>query len=720
MLLILNIASELSKIFPSASKTLRGGIQGDEMGMGKTIMVTALLHQNKTTDMSWYNQQNISGKGKQRRIDDISMKKNDAIVIDESDEDNYKPSQKESNKKQKRSNNTNKSSKSSTRVPGGFKLLSDTTLIVVPMSLLGQWRDEILRSSEKGSVRVVTYYGDSKGNLENQLKRNTKVESEDGTVVDYSNAFKVVITSYGVLISDYNAFEKNSYSSEITIPTLFDYYWHRVVLDEAHHIKNRSTLNAKAAFQIAAYRRWALTGTPIVNRLEDLFSLLKYLKVEPWSDFTFFRSFITIPFSNRDPKAIELIQVILASCLIRREKNMKDSDGKSIVNLPKKTVQIVKLEFSPEERQIYNALYNKAKRKFDALSHKGMLLKSFSSILTMLLRLRQAALHPFLVTSKTSKNDNNDDEIKNDNNDISGIDIQSMIAKFAAGGDSNYAAQVLKDLTKSKKKNDDSENDENDDENDCPICFEDMILPVLLPCMHKSCKECVLGYFDKLEDKGEETSCPVCRKGPVRTDQLLEVVYDEPSSQQEQMIRLRKAHNFKSSVKLNALIESLQELRKVDRKFKAVVFSQFTGFLDLAGDILKSNQFKFLRLDGSTSQKHREDVLKELNEIEDNVILLISLKAGGVGLNLTSANHVYLMDVWWNEAIENQAIDRVHRIGQERDVNVIRFCVKDTIEDRVLQIQQRKSVLVDNALGGKSTEHNRKERIENLKLMFSN
>ena len=719
MLLILNIASELSKIFPSASKTLRGGIQGDEMGMGKTIMVTALLHQNKTTDMSWYNQQNISGKGKQRRIDDISMKKNDAIVIDESDEDNYKPSQNESNKKQKKSNNNNKSSKSSTRVPGGFKLLSDTTLIVVPMSLLGQWRDEILRSSEKGSVRVVTYYGDSKGNLENQLKRNTKVESEDGTVVDYSNAFKVVITSYGVLISDYNAFEKSSYSSEITIPTLFDYYWHRVVLDEAHHIKNRSTLNAKAAFQIAAYRRWALTGTPIVNRLEDLFSLLKYLKVEPWSDFTFFRSFITIPFSNRDPKAIELIQVILANCLIRREKNMKDSDGKSIVNLPKKTVQIVKLEFSPEERQIYNALYNKAKRKFDALSHKGMLLKSFSSILTMLLRLRQAALHPFLVTSKTSKNDNEDDEIKNDHDDISGIDIQSMIAKFAAGGDSNYAAQVLKDLTKSKK-NDDGENDENDDENDCPICFEDMILPVLLPCMHKSCKECVLGYFDKLEDKGEETSCPVCRKGPVRTDQLLEVVYDEPSSQQEQMIRLRKAHNFKSSVKLNALIESLQELRKVDRKFKAVVFSQFTGFLDLAGDILKSNQFKFLRLDGSTSQKHREDVLKELNEIEDNVILLISLKAGGVGLNLTSANHVYLMDVWWNEAIENQAIDRVHRIGQERDVNVIRFCVKDTIEDRVLQIQQRKSVLVDNALGGKSTEHNRKERIENLRLMFSN
>ncbi|EIM22768.1 hypothetical protein WALSEDRAFT_44505 [Wallemia mellicola CBS 633.66] len=717
-------SGELSTIFPSASKTLRGGIEGDEMGMGKTIMMTALMHHNKRVNMSWHKQQHISTSGKQQTLDTI--KTNKPVEIDQSDSDEeYKLTKSQENrddedekpkKRRKQEKSTKKTAKKvgPARQPGGFKALSDSTLIVVPMSLLGQWRDEIERCSVKGTIRTIMYYGDNRGNLEKQLKMRAREEDKDGNVIDYSNAINIVITSYGVLISEYQAFSKHS-DEPVSIPTVFDFYWHRVVLDEAHHIKNRSTLNAKAAFEIAAYRRWALTGTPIVNRLEDLYSLLKYLKVEPWSDFTFFKSFVTAPFANQDPKAIELIQVIMSSCLLRREKNMKDSDGKPIVTLPKKFVNIVKLEFSPEERQIYNAIYKKAKRKFDALSHKGMLLKNYSNIFAMLLRLRQAALHPFLVTSGGNNKENDSEGVDEDDGGVTGIDIQSMIAKYAAGGDSNYAQQVLNDLAQANN------NDQVDEEeNECPICFENMSIPVLLPCMHKSCKQCVLEYFDKLEDKGEMTSCPTCRVGPIRTDQLLEVVYGEPTSQNDQVVRLRKAHNFQTSAKLRALTEHLNQLRKNEGNFKAVVFSQFTSFLDLVEDSLqKEDNFKYLRLDGSTSQKNREIVLNELDRYDGTVILLISLRAGGVGLNLTSANRVFMMDVWWNEAIEKQAIDRVHRIGQEKDVHVVRFCIEDTIEDRVMHIQKRKSALVDNALGGKSSEENRQERIENLKLIFS-
>lgn len=215
------------------------------------------------------------------------------------------------------------------------------------------------------------------------------------------------------------------------------------------------------------------------------------------------------------------------------------------------------------------------------------------------------------------------------------------------------------------------------------------------------------------------TSCPVCRVGPIRADQLLEVVYGEPTSQNDQVVRLRKAHNFQTSAKLRALTEHLQRLRDEDGKFKAVVFSQFTAFLDLVGDSLKKDNFHYLRLDGSTSQKNREIVLNELDRHDGSVVLLISLRAGGVGLNLVSANHVFMMDVWWNEAIENQAIDRVHRIGQEKDVHVVRFCIEDSIEDRVMHIQKRKTALVDNALGGKSSEESKQERIANLQLIFS-
>ncbi|TIB13798.1 hypothetical protein E3P89_01653 [Wallemia ichthyophaga] len=720
-------SSELSDTFPSANKTLRGGIQGDEMGMGKTIMIAALLHHHKNSDLSWHQKQiNTVKPGKQQRIDAVGSKqsKSAPIKIDQSDSDNdYQLSQsqeirdtEDGKPKKKRKQNTSTSAKnpSQSRQPGGFKALNDTTLVIVPMSLLGQWRDEIERCSAKGSVRTIVYYGENRGNLENQLRKRTKVEDENGNVIDYSNCFNVVITSYGVLISDYQTFVKSS-NEAVTVPTILDYYWHRVVIDEAHHIKNRSTLNAKAAFEIAAYRRWALTGTPIVNRLEDLYSLLKFLKVEPWSDFTFFKSFITAPFVSQDPKAIELIQVIMSSCLLRREKNMRDSDGKPIVTLPKKIVNVEKLDFSPEERQIYNAIFKKAKRKFDALSHKGMLLKSYSNIFAMLLRLRQAALHPFLVTSGGNKKDTESDEVEDDDGGVAGIDIQSMIAKFAAGGDSNYAKQVLSELANGVHE----QTDMSEEDNECPICFENMSIPVLLPCMHKSCKQCVLGYFDRLEDKGEMTSCPVCRNGPIRTDQLLEVVYGEPTSQNDQVVKLRKAHNFQSSAKLRALTGHLQRLREVEGKFKAVVFSQFTAFLDLVGDSLIKDKIHFLRLDGSTSQKNREIVLNDLDRGDNSVVLLISLRAGGVGLNLTSANHVFMMDVWWNEAIEKQAIDRVHRIGQEKDVHVVRFCIQDSIEDRVMHIQKRKTALVDNALGGKSSEENKQERIANLNLIFS-
>lgn len=85
------------------------------------------------------------------------------------------------------------------------------------------------------------------------------------------------------------------------------------MLDEAHSIRNRATVAAKACYALNARRRWCLSGTPIVNRLEDLFSLLHFLRLEPWGNFTFYRTFVTVPFAKRDPKAIETIQIVLES-----------------------------------------------------------------------------------------------------------------------------------------------------------------------------------------------------------------------------------------------------------------------------------------------------------------------------------------------------------------------------------------------------------------------
>lgn len=120
---------------------------------------------------------------------------------------------------------------------------------------------------------------------------------------------------------------------------------------------------------------------------------------------------------------------------------------------------------------------------------------------------------------------------------------------------------------------------------------------------------------------------------------------------------------------------------------------QFTSFMSLIEPALTRANMKFLRLDGSMSQKARASVLEQFRESKKFTILLISLKAGGVGLNLTQAKRVFMMDPWWSFAVEAQAIDRVHRMGQEDEVKVYRFIVKDSVEERMLKVQDRKKFM---------------------------
>ena len=133
---------------------------------------------------------------------------------------------------------------------------------------------------------------------------------------------------------------------------------------------------------------------------------------------------------------------------------------------------------------------------------------------------------------------------------------------------------------------------------------------------------------------------------------------------------------------------------------KALVFSQWTSLLDLCEPGLRAAGLRFCRLDGST--RDRAGVVAEFQDPGGPPVMLISLKAGGTGLNLTAADHVFLLDPWWNPAVEDQAADRAHRIGQERPVIVHRLVAEDTVEERILALQQRKRAIADAALDGAS------------------
>jgi non-specific serine/threonine protein kinase len=144
------------------------------------------------------------------------------------------------------------------------------------------------------------------------------------------------------------------------------------------------------------------------------------------------------------------------------------------------------------------------------------------------------------------------------------------------------------------------------------------------------------------------------------------------------------------SIKLDELA---REITENIGDHKALVFSQFLGMLALIKAKLKELGVDFEYFDGSTSAPDREKAIQRFQQDDNCRVFLISLKAGGVGLNLTAADYVYIVDPWWNPAVEQQAIDRTHRIGQTKNIFAYRMICKDTIEDKILQLQEKKRVL---------------------------
>jgi SNF2 family DNA or RNA helicase len=173
----------------------------------------------------------------------------------------------------------------------------------------------------------------------------------------------------------------------------------------------------------------------------------------------------------------------------------------------------------------------------------------------------------------------------------------------------------------------------------------------------------------------------------------------------EALLRLRQAachsglvpgQHAETSSKLETLLEALETV--IEDGHKALVFSQWTELLDRVEPLLRRAEYPFTRLDGST--RDRAAVVARFQDESGPPILLVSLRAGGTGLNLTAADHVFLLDPWWNPAVEEQAADRTHRIGQERPVFVYRIVARETVEEGILALQARKRELAASALEG--------------------
>jgi DNA repair protein RAD5 len=704
-------SGDLSVDFPAQEQRCQGGILADEMGLGKTIEMLSLVHTHAVEPDPQLSNGLTS-------VNDLTRMPNSAGVV-----------------------------------PAPY-----TTLVVAPTSLISQWESEALKA---GTLRVLVYYGSDKAvNLREQCG-----EAKSAT------APQVIVTSYGVVLSEFRQLALQSALGPSTNGGLFSVEFFRIILDEAHVIKNRRSKSAKACCELKAAHRWALTGTPIVNRLEDLFSLVRFLRVEPWSNFSFWKTFITVPFESKEyVRALNVVQSVLEPLVLRRTKSMKTPEGEPLVPLPKKTVTIEEVELPKQEREIYDCIFTRAKRTYNDSAAAGTLLQSYSTIFAQILRLRQTCCHPVMTRNKAIVADEENaaasadaaNEFKDD------MDLQELINQFTTENeDANsqdgsgtmvkFTAHALRQI-------------QTESSGECPICCEEpMVDPAVTACWHSACKKCLEDFLQHQMDKGTEARCFNCR-APVHAKNTFEIVrhpssrtipLDEEivsstaptSSQPAPKISLRRIHPLSPSAHTSAKIQALiNHLGRIPPNTKSVVFSQFTSFLDLIGPQLSRVGIAHLRLDGSMPQKARAAVLAEFTKTEsyaDDItdeeletpgkrpvtrsdpapstppatVLLISLRAGGVGLNLTAASNVFVMDPWWSFAIEAQAIDRVHRMGQTRDVNVTRFVVKDSIEGRMLRVQERKMNIAGSLglkIGGDDDDDGGKgkERLAELKMLF--
>ena len=150
-----------------------------------------------------------------------------------------------------------------------------------------------------------------------------------------------------------------------------------------------------------------------------------------------------------------------------------------------------------------------------------------------------------------------------------------------------------------------------------------------------------------------------------------------------------------NSTKINFLLETLGPI--IEEGHQAIIFSQFTTYLDIIQSILEEKHWKLARIDGTQTMKRRQEQVDRFQDGHCRVFL-ISLKAGGTGLNLTAASYVFVMDPWWNPAVESQAIDRAHRIGQKNPLTVYRPIIEQSVEEKVLQLQKVKKELFRDVL----------------------
>ena len=404
--------------------------------------------------------------------------------------------------------------------PHASGLPSHATLIVAPLGVMSNWTGQIAHHVNKDSpLRILLYHGAGKKPMETG---------------DFG-AYDVVITTYATLASEYLPRGTKTPAPIPRAQGLFCMNWRRVVLDEGHIIRNPQTKAALAASGLLARSRWVLTGTPIINTLKDLFSLVKFLRLSGGLEqYEIFNSVLIRPLKAGYGEANLLLQALMGTICLRRKKEMKFVN----LRLPELSEYVHKVEFLPHEREKYEALKAEAQGLLQVHKHsKGP--TAYRHLLEVLLRLRQVCNHWQLCGDRVT-------------------------SFFAA-----LEEQKVVDLTpENRKALQDMLQLSIESHEECPICLEPLHSPVITACAHVFGNDCIERVIET------QHRCPMCRAEPLETCNLVHPTADMGESAHLLTQPDGDDSNAPSS-KITALFSILKASQRKSPDAKVVIFSQW-------------------------------------------------------------------------------------------------------------------------------------------------
>ncbi|KAH7371973.1 SNF2 family N-terminal domain-containing protein [Pyrenochaeta sp. MPI-SDFR-AT-0127] len=527
----------------------------------------------------------------------------------------------------------------------GFSAHADelhSTLVVVPLNVLAVWKSELRSHVHIDRLTWFTHHGKTRL----QLSNSTKLPH-------------IVFTTYQTV-------EREKRKNNLRNSSLFSCHWKRIILDEAHIIRNHKTATARAIASLRATSVWAISGTPIQNSLTDFLGLFKSLHFAPYDDPKTFDDDISDLWRSKPAEeAIETFKKLLSCVMIRRTK--------AILELPSRVDKIIKLSFDYLEEEHYCRIERPVAELLDqALGEESNSGKFWLSAIQQINKLRRVCnlgtLVPLLQHDPMQS-------------DVSDRTLAILAARLSMGGET--CEQCLQPVDSSPFGTE--------------LEYEASSAVYYSTCRRLFCAACsILSRYQAPEPcacMDHATPCPLRPLNLLPTPRHASTKDSQPSN-------IEMDGGGQISSKVRAVISQI----RMYPKEKNIVFSTWTTSLDMVQRALKCDGgIRCVRIDGKVAIKKREQAIQQFRNDPDTRVILITISCGACGLDLTAASRVHLLEPQWNPSIEDQALARAHRLGQTHPVTTLRYVMKNSIEEHILNVQDRKKLLATTLLSNDSS-----------------